>query len=188
MTRTTSRRAVLGALAGAAAPRVRAQAVLVPPELRQALPGARLHGQGRLRFFGLHVYDIRLWTAGEQRAQALAETWAEQPLALEILYARSLYGRKIAERSIEEMRRQADLAPAQAGRWLAEMTRLFPDVQEGDRLSAVQRPGEAASLHFNGALRGELRDALFTRLFFGIWLAPESSEPGLRQRLLGPGA
>jgi len=37
----------------------------------------------------------------------------------------------------------------------------------------------------NGALRSELRDTDFTRRFFGIWLSPQTSEPKLRQSLLG---
>jgi hypothetical protein len=34
-------------------------------------------------------------------------------------------------------------------------------------------------------LRGDIRDAEFARLFFGIWLSPRSSEPAMRQALLG---
>jgi hypothetical protein len=42
-------------------------------------------------------------------------------------------------------------------------------------------------LFVNGQFRGELRDADFTRRFFGIWLAPESSQPALRDALFGVG-
>jgi Chalcone isomerase-like len=170
--------ATLGALA--VAPALRAQEVL-PPEVSSELPGARRQGNGRLRFFGLHVYDIRLWTP----ARALAADWATSPLALEIEYARTLYGKLIAERSLDEMRRQGEISPAQGERWLAQMTALFPDVKEGDRLTGVQVPGVAARFFVNGALKGEVRDAAFTRLFFGIWLSPRSSEPALREALLG---
>lgn len=174
------RRAVLAALSCAAWAPLRAQDA-APPELRAALPAARLRGQAELRFFGLHVYDIRLWAD----AATLAERWAELPLALEIEYARALVGARIAERSIDEMQRQADLPAARSARWQAEMTRLFPDVKQGDRLTGVHRPGEGARFYFNGAPRGELPDPEFARLFFGIWLSPQTSEPGLRQRLLG---
>jgi hypothetical protein len=37
----------------------------------------------------------------------------------------------------------------------------------------------------NGRLGGELRDTEFARFFFGIWLSPQTSEPSLRQALLG---
>jgi len=156
-------------------------ATAAPPEVLAELPGARPQGQGRLRFFGLHVYDMRLWTAARG---VTADDWS-MPLALEITYARALVGRQIAERSLDEMKRQTIVRPEQGERWLAAMSTLFPDVKAGDRLTGVQRPGEGARFFLNGALRGEVRDADFARLFFGIWLAPQTSEPRLRENLLG---
>lgn len=179
------RRGLLGlATAALTALPLRAQGVAAPPpEVAQALPAARLQGQGRLRFFGLHVYDIRLWAADA----LLDGRWEDRPLALELAYARTLHGQSIAERSLQEMRRQGEITPAQAQRWLTGMASLFPDVRDGDRLSGVYLPGAGAAFYFNGQPRGELRDAGFARRFFGIWLAPQTSEPGLRERLLGIG-
>jgi Chalcone isomerase-like len=154
-----------------------------PAELATELPQARLQGSGRLRFLGLRIYDIRLWSA----APAAAAQWAGVPLALELEYARKLDGAEIAKRSLVEMRRQAEPAADLAQRWLADMTRLFPDVQEGDRITGVHLPGQGARFFHNGLLRGEVRDAEFARLFFGIWLSPSTSEPALRAALLGAG-
>ena len=81
------------------------------------LAGLTLRGQGRFRYFGLSVYDARLWSAEPLDATR----WAEQPLTLELQYARSLVGREIAKRSLAEMQRQARIDPAQAQAWLAEM-------------------------------------------------------------------
>jgi hypothetical protein len=160
-----------------------APARTTPVALSTALPGARLQGSARMRFFGLHVYDIRLW-AGE--TEVTPADWASVPLALEIEYTRALVGRKIAERSLAEMRRQAQVDAATGQHWLDEMSALFPDVTEGDRLTGVQHPGAGASFFFNDRPHGEIRDAAFTRLFFGIWLSQRTSEPALRDALLGP--
>jgi len=178
----TRRRLLIGA---ALLPAVGVQArVAPPPEVAAELPGARAQGEGRMRFFGLRVYDVRLW-AGEP---ALATTWPELPLALEIEYARDFGGIAIAERSLKEMQRQAEIAADTGARWLAEMTRIFPDVSAGDRVTGVHRPGAGVRFFANGRLQGELLDAEFGRLFFGIWLSPRTSEPALREALLGPGA
>jgi hypothetical protein len=158
-----------------------AWAQVLPPEVAAELPGAKLQGTGRLRYFGLRIYEARLWAP----ATVTAADWARAPLALELQYARSLVGRLIAQRSLDEMRRQGDLDAAKAERWLGRMKELFPDVSEGDRITGVQRPGETTRVFFNGALRGEVRDAEFTRLFFGIWLSPQTSEPAMRDTLLG---
>lgn len=152
-----------------------------PPELRSELPQARLHGSTRLRFLGLVVYDARLWSP--ERPSPLG--WSEQPLALEIEYARALSGGPIAERSLTEMRRQGPIADEVAQQWLATMRRAFPDVARGDRLTGVLLPGRGLRLFHNGSLRIEVADADFARRFFGIWLAPETSEPSLRADLFG---
>ena len=156
----------------------------LPAEVSKNLPGARLIGSGRLTYFGLNVYDARLWASGEFKAT----DYAAAPLALELEYARALDGEKIAERSLEEMKRSGPLTDDQAQRWLATMKRTFPDVAEGDRITGVQLAGGVTRFFVNGKPSGELRDAEFTRRFFGIWLSPKTSEPKLRLALLGPQA
>ena len=37
----------------------------------------------------------------------------------------------------------------------------------------------------NGKPIGDVRDAEFNRLFFGIWLSSKSSEPKMRRELIG---
>jgi hypothetical protein len=158
-----------------------AQAGSVPPEVAAEVPGARLLGKGQLRFLGLRVYDARLFVP----AAAPGDDWAAAPLALELQYARSLDGAKIAERSLTEMRRQADIDNAKSARWVTAMKQVFPDVKEGDRITGFNVPGMGARFFVNGQLKGDIRDPEFARLFFGIWLSPKTSEPALRDALLG---
>lgn len=179
------RRRLLQAAAGLAAGRPLASPAAaepaVPAELAGLWPEVRLQGQARMRFLGLSIYDIRLWVP-TPLAPARSE---QQPLALEILYARALDGPRIAERSLDEMRRDPRFDPGRAADWLAAMRRLFPDVQAGDRITGLQQPAQAARFWVNGRAAGEVRDPLFTTLFFGIWLSPGTSEPALRDALLG---
>lgn len=187
---TITRRTLLAAAAVAPAATLLGMAPAIaatpPAEVVAALPGARLQGSGRLRFFGLHVYDGRLWV-GERAVPATDGGWAEVPHALELQYARRLVGTQIAERSLQEMQRQTAVAPADAERWLEAMRRLFPDVRDGDRLTGLNEPGRGARFFLNGAERGAVAEPAFARLFFGIWLSPRTSEPALRQALLGGG-
>jgi hypothetical protein len=154
-----------------------------PPEVAQALPEARLVGDSRLRFLIFQVYDIRLWSPAS--GADIARRWDQVPLALEIAYALALDGGRIAERSLEEMRRQGPIPAERERRWLAHLKRLIPDVEPGDRVTGVQQPGVGLRIYLNGVLRGEVLDPDFTRTFFGIWLAPQTSEPDLRLRLVG---
>ncbi|MCY7315194.1 MAG: chalcone isomerase family protein [Rubrivivax sp.] len=159
-----------------------ATSALAPPaEVATELPGPRLQGRGVLRFLGLRVYDVRLWTG----AAPLTADFAAVPLALEFEYARGLSGSKIAERSLQEMRRQGELPSADAERWLSAMRQLFPDVRAGDRITAVLVPAMGVRFFINSRLKGDIRDPQFARLFIGIWLSPQTSEPALREALLG---
>ncbi len=145
------------------------------------LPGSRLQGEATLRYFGLRVYHARLWTLPDFRSGQSVE----QPMVLELEYLRELKGQAIAERSLQEMQRAGPIPEAQAQRWLAEMQRIFPDVKAGDRISGHHLPGQGARFWHNGRPAGQVDDPGFARLFFGIWLAPTTSEPGMRVALLG---
>jgi len=151
-----------------------------PAEVVAALPGARAIGHGTLRLFGLRIYDAWLWSPG----RPTATDWARTPLALELRYARTLRGPLIAERSVGEMRRQRELSADEARRWRAALEAVLVDVHNGDRCTGVHAPGQGASFFLNSRSLGGIADGEFATLFFGIWLAPQTSEPGLRQALL----
>jgi hypothetical protein len=145
------------------------------------LPGSRLSGEATLRYWGLRIYNARLWTLPSVRAEQVAD----HPLVLELEYLRDLKGRAIAERSLTEMQRAGPIPEQQAQQWLAHMQRIFPDVKNGDRLTGQHHPGVGASFVYNGQPIGRVEDAEFARRFFGIWLAATTSQPDMRTSLLG---
>ena len=150
------------------------------PELNTLLPQHRLAGKGRLTVWGFQVYDSRLWVLPGFKANNLAAN----AFALELAYLRDFSSKDIAERSIKEMRRSATISDEQAKAWTTDMQRVIPDIKKGDRVMGLNRPGVGVQLLVNGKPSGEIRDAEFARLFFGIWLSPKTSEPKLRAALL----
>lgn len=173
--------AVVMVVAGAAIPAAAVDDPAAPPSfVQQALPAAALLGQGQMRFLGLRIYDARLWVG----PQFKAADFGDHPLALELKYHRAFKGTAIAQRSIEEIRRQGELAPALAQRWQKVLTALLPDVQPGDRLTGLYQPGQGMQLWRGELLLGSIDDAELARSFFAIWLSPRTSEPGLRSALL----
>lgn len=147
---------------------------------RSPLPGARLAGRGLLRFWGLEVYQASLWVAPGFSPLA----FADHPFALELEYRRAFQAGSIAERSLQEMRRQAPISEEQARRWQLALQQLLPDVKPGDRIVGLHRPGKGARFEQGGRLLGEIADPEFARLFFGIWLSSATSAPALRDALL----
>lgn len=166
-----TRRAWLGAAAALALP-----AAAATP----APPGTRLRGQARLNWLGMPIYDIRLW-AGEDFDAA---RYARQPFTLELEYALSLSGARIAQRSLDEMARLQPLNAAQSERWLASLRAAFPDVERGHTLAGLNRAGAGVDFFHNGRPTARVDDADFAAAFFAIWLSPRTSEPRVRQALL----
>ena len=144
------------------------------------LAGTRLSGQARHKVWGFEVYDAALWVTPGFSAQAPERS----AFALELHYLRDFSARDIASRSITEMRRSGPLTPEQADQWQKALETTLPDVRKGDRLTGVNQPGQPTAFWLNGKSIGDIAGADFAKRFFGIWLAPQTSAPALREALL----
>ena len=147
---------------------------------QQALTQAVLAGHGQMRFFGLRIYDARLWVGPQFQA---ARFW-DYPLVLQLTYHRSFSAQSIAQRSVQEIERQQALTPAQATHWQAQLAQVIPNVQSGDQVTGIYLPGQGMQFWQDQKMLGALPDAELARAFFGIWLSPQTSEPQLRKALL----
>ncbi len=159
-----------------------AAAAAVPAAVKAALPEASLVGGAPFRWFGLKLYDARLWA---DRKAVTPDNWTSTPLALELIYARSLEGDRIAKASIDEIRQLGIGTATQHMAWLEAMKRVFPDVVEGTQLIGIYAPGQPTQFLRDGQLIGEVADADFGKAFFAIWLNAKTSAPRLRNALFG---
>jgi hypothetical protein len=158
-----------------------AQDGAAPEYITQALPGARLAGQGEYRWLLLPIYHAQLWVgAGGYRPQAPEAA----PLVLVLRYARDLNGRRIAAASADQMAHIGAGSAGQRQAWLERMRTIFPDVRSGDTLAGLYTPGQGARFYLNGKPLADWPDADFARAFFAIWLSPRTSAAGLRSALL----
>ncbi len=155
-----------------------ARAQLLPAELAASQPPLRESGAGEYRYFGFHVYDSRLWVTREKPEP-------DSMFVLGLRYSRDFRGNRIARQSDEEIRRLGLGSEGDRVRWLEEMTRLFPDVKQGDELAGQNLPGRGIRFFLNGKAIGEVADPAFARAFFAIWLDPRTRGADLRAALLG---
>ena len=138
----------------------------------------RLVGAGRLSVLFWDIYNIQLWAPeGEYRP--------DRPFALELQYLRSVDRELIAETSVKEIQKQANLQPQVLADWQMQLIQIFPDIQKGDQLIGVYNPEIPSQFFLNGTSIGVIYDADLSRHFFDIWLSEGTSEPQLRMQLLG---
>lgn len=156
-------------------------APVAPSPIDIELPRARLAGASTFRYFGMQIYDAQFWVgANGYRATAPKA----EKFALDLRYARSINGKKIATASTDEMKKLGLGTPEQRLDWQARMERIFPDVQEGTRITGIYLPDEGARFYRDGKLLGEIADPAFGYAFFAIWLDPKTTGGSLREALL----
>ena len=155
-----------------------ASANSLPDSLTRDLVGLSVRGAAVMRFIGLKVYDVRLWTPMKPFTYA-------DPFVVELVYDMSLKGKDIADRSVKEMRAQGFKDETKLKRWGDQMTKIFPDIKTGDTLIGLSIPGKEARFYNREQLIATVPDPEFAKAFFDIWLSEISSEPQLRLKLLG---
>ena len=149
-----------------------------PIEINDKFTADKPYGEGTLHFMLLHVYDTSLWTD--------ANTFSyEQPFALSITYRMNFSKEELAQRSIKEIKHAHNLPDETLARYKKIFLEIYPNVKEGDRITAVYNAMKQVELYHNGALYGTVEDKAFAITFFDIWLGEKTSELTLRNKLLG---
>lgn len=145
------------------------------------IEGFALQGSGTLHWFGIKIYEARLFAPNPLDPAQLPSN----AFALELTYARDFSGSSITDLSNEEIKRLGFGSAEMRQRWQQRMQLVFPNVRAGDRIRAVHRPGTGVSFFHNDKPIGAIEDPEFARAFFGIWLDPRTAKPSLRRELLG---
>ncbi|TMO73135.1 chalcone isomerase family protein [Pseudoalteromonas aurantia] len=131
----------------------------------------------RMTYLFWDVYDATLFAPNGNYS-------ADSPFVLKLTYLRDLAGDDIAQRSIEEMRKQGFTDEKKLALWLTNMKRIFPNVNEGTQLLGVRNKAGGSVFYSDNKLLGEITDPGFTKHFFDIWLSEKTSEPEMRKELL----
>lgn len=146
--------------------------------VQQQIPNIQKVGEARLTYAFWDVYDAVLYAPNG--------SWdAEKPYALSLRYLRELDGDAIADRSVEEIKKQGFTQEKSLAEWHKQMLEIFPDVKEGTNLTAIFTSNKTTLFFHDGKPIGMVKDPLFGKHFFGIWLSKKTSEPALRKSLLG---
>ncbi len=146
--------------------------------IQNYVPNAKICGKDRYTYIMFDVYDATLYAPQGQ--------WIDnEPYALTLRYLRSLKGKKIAQRSAEEMRKIGFKDEIKLAGWYSQMKEIFPDVRKGNTLTGIYTPGQETRFYKDDKHIGTIQDPAFGRWFFGIWLAEKTSAPEFRQNLIG---
>jgi Chalcone isomerase-like len=173
--------AVAGALFAAApafAANVSAPDAPKPAEIGTVIKAVAPYGTGSLKMLFISAYDAALWTDATQ--------WSMRaPFAISMTYHFACDASDIVDRAVDEMTHaNPNLSTATIARYRTLIAGLFPAVKSGDNMTGLYTPDGTVRFFHDGEQTGQVRDPAFAKAFFGIWFSPDTSEPGLRAKLL----
>jgi len=138
-------------------------------------------GRGDYTWFGFSVYQASLWT----RNGSFINFEESVPVALAITYQTDINGNDLTERTIGEWKRLGIYSEHERVAWREKLKNIWPDVKQGDSITTLVTSERMTRFYFNDELLAVLEDPGFGAALLSIWLHPDSSEPGLREKLLG---
>ena len=148
-----------------------------PEELNGVIAAPKPFGSGRLQIFFISPYDAELWLDSER--------WSWQnSFALVLRYHIAIDRNKLTSVSLDRMQDIFPLSPSDKESLRNQFSKIFPDIQNGDRITALYSPNKGITFYDNGRLLGVLSDIETARHFLSIWLDERTPNPDLRQQLL----
>ncbi|QYK14337.1 chalcone isomerase family protein [Shewanella rhizosphaerae] len=145
----------------------------------QAADLDRLHkiGSAEMQYLFWTLYRAELYSA-----QPDYEASADK--ALKINYYRDIESDQLIEATLEQWR-HLGYSDQQITSWQRHIQGLWPNVREGDSLTLWVNSQGDSYFYFGDKPLGQIQDRTFGEAFLAIWLSERTSEPELRQGLLG---
>ncbi len=139
-------------------------------------------GNASFSYLFWDVYDSVLYTS--KGAFSKTEPWQKQgPLILEIQYKRDIDANDLIDSTIEQWR-HLKFNESQYSKYVPWFKETWPNLKKGDRL-AILMHSDYSVFFYNNKWLATQKDTTFAHIFLSIWLAKETSEPKLRNQLLG---
>ena len=145
-----------------------------------ASPLSELHksGSGEMRYLWWNLYQAELYLT------QLPYQKNQWPQALKLTYQRDIDKDDLIEATAYQWQ-HIKLNDPQQEAWLIQLASIWPELKKGDELILLIKEDGLSYFYFNQQLVGTITQADFGPAFLAIWLDENTSEPKLRQKLLG---
>ena len=135
-------------------------------------------GEGTLKVFFMEIYDLRLI------ADSPTFSW-QNKFKLDFIYTRDLKKESVIKSSIRELRRQSSVSERDIGSWQVYLEQSIKPAQVGTHATVIWNPEGRITFYYENNDPTTIEDEDFARAFLNIWLGEETSQPKLRNQLLG---
>lgn len=107
----------------------------------------------------------------------------DDPLLFQINYLRDITQKDLIEKTVEQWQ-HIGIEKVVYQNYVEQLQLLWPDITAGDQLALLVEPTQS-HFYFNSQYLGTIDDSQFGQIFLDIWLSEKTSQPDLRQSLIG---
>lgn len=136
---------------------------------------------------GKAKFSVLFWDIYQSTLFAKGQEYAyfdhNQPVMLKINYLKDISKDELIERTAEQWQ-HLGIESADVADYTKALAKLWPNIQAGDSL-ALLLDSQSSTFYYNDQFLGQGPVGSFGRVFLDIWLSPNTSQPKLRQQLLG---
>lgn len=137
----------------------------------------KLVGEAQFSMLFWDIYHSQLFTPSGEFDDVIPGT------VFEIKYQRNISQSDLIERTIEQWQ-HLGFSEETYQAYPPVLAALWPDITKGDKLTLVVSE-RSSDFYFNERFLGRVNDDSFAQIFLAIWVSPNTSQPKLRQQLIG---
>ena len=147
------------------------------PKVLAILPFNKV-GSAKFTVLFWDIYNSSLFTHSGRYEENL-----DQDVILKIEYLKDITAEELIKRTVEQWQ-HLKYKKSDYETFIPNLKRIWPNISAGDSLT-LYRNNQSTEFYFNNTNIGVIDNEQFYKLFLAIWLSPDTSEPELRQSLIG---
>lgn len=138
----------------------------------------QLIGSSKMTWFWFDLYHASFYTVTGKYHSGI------YPKLLTIAYLRNIDADDLVSATIEQWQ-DLQYSKNDISRWRNVVSSLWPDIQKADTLSIEVISSDEARFFYNQQLLTSINSKGFADAFISIWISEKTSQPELRNQLLG---
>lgn len=153
---------------------------LLQQQLPEVLDTLAFNKVGSAKFSVLFwdIYNSHLFTKSGRY-----EENTNQDVIFKIEYSKDITADELIKRTVEQWQ-HLNYKKSDYEAFIPRLKSIWPNISAGDSLT-LYRDSQSTEFYFNNMNIGVIDNEEFYKLFLAIWLSADTSEPELRQSLIG---
>ena len=134
---------------------------------------------------GTAKFSVFIWDIYQSQLSTSSGNYPDPEglIVYQIKYFKNIESKELIKKTIEQWQ-HLGIKSDRYTPYVKQLGNIWPDIEEDDQLAFVAK-GDKSAFYYNGDLVGSIDNQGFAEVFLSIWFSEKTSQPELRDSLLG---